>query len=206
MNVDRNPFPPLYSTSSIEDEPKVHSVPWTTGIIGAITLGVLVFFFLTTFFFLYVSRVEKSIFENEVTSVLDELQQVSDSAHSMSSLPAQTIRPDQLVVDGDAIQKWREGNESVKRRATTLCLYVLAGLVVVTLVAAYLLPAGQRLSILGGVWLRALVYLTFIGLIEWLFLTIVTSQFKIISVVQIKQDLMKKVADAVIVQPEPYFT
>ena len=169
------------------------------GIISAITLGTLVFFFLTTFFFVYVSEVENEIFRDEVNTMLDEVQRVSDTVNANlnidSKRPRRTISTNEMRSNPDDVQRWKKRNDEVKANAIQLCLFVLGGLVVCTAISAYFLPEGQRFKLLGTVWLRALLYLTFIGTLEWLFLSIVTSQFKTVAIVQLKQKVMKKVSE-----------
>lgn len=176
-----------------------NKVKLNIGIISAITLGTLVFFFLTTFFFVYVSDVENEIFRDEVSAILDEVQRVSDTVDKTFNKEGKRVRlpipTNELRSNPEDVKNWKQRNDEVRSSAIQLCLLVLGGLLLCTAISAYFLPEGQRLELLGKVWLRALLYLTFIGTLEWLFLNIVTSQFKTVAIVKLKQKLMMRVQE-----------
>lgn len=166
---------------------------WTGKIVNlvmsACTLSVLVFVFLTIFFFTYVRTVERDIFRNEVGRVIDNVKESRDAANQYLGIPSRAPKTINVKVYPDDVKKWEQKNHDTLMSSITLCAIVFGALILLTGVMYYFFCID-----LMHIWGRALLYLVFIGLVEYMFLALVTSQFMTVSAVETKQKLLVKLS------------
>lgn len=162
---------------------------------SAITLSVLVFLFLSIFFVTYVSKVENEIFRDEVNQVLNEFQRVTENVES--NVPYHTPQPlavSELQVSDEEMSAWSDRNSKIIIESFKLVAIVFGSMVVLNVIIKLAFPQYISWMTVFSIVTRALVYLCFIGAAEFLFLRVVSSKYRTISTVEVKQKVFKKCA------------
>lgn len=152
---------------------------------SAVVLSVLVFTFLAVFFYTYVTRVEQEVFDASLVNVFDRL----DVDPNVTRVVLDTIPTDQPLDEG-ATLGWQRRNKVIETDTwvtVSLCL-----------LTAFLFSFGMSLFLPSmivwkQVWLRALFFLVFIALTEWMFLNLVTRAYETVSAVEVKRIISKKI-------------
>lgn len=163
---------------------------------SAITLSVFVFLFLSIFFVTYVSKVENQIFRDEVNQVLNEFQRVTDKVES--NIPYHTASPvsvSEIQVSDDEMNAWSDRNQKIIIESFKLVGIVFGSMIVLNVLIKLAFPQYISWMTVLRIVARAFLYLCFIGAAEFLFLRVVSSQYRTISTVEVKQKVFKKCAD-----------
>lgn len=186
----------IHYTKLNEPEPKSGVAKLLESILSAVTLSVLVFLFLSIFFVTYVNKVENQIFRDEVDQVLTEFERVADKVET--NLPYHTPQPilvSSTQVSDEEMKAWSQRNTNTMIDAFKLVAIVFGSMIFFNVVIKFAFPQYISWMSLFDISIRALVYLTFIGFVEFLFLRLVSSQYRTISTLEVKQKVLKKCSD-----------
>lgn len=154
---------------------------------SAVVLSSLVFTFLTIFFYTYVTNVERSVFDSELVNTFDSLSVDPKSTRFvLDSIPSETNTETREKVR----KEWQQRNESIQYDSWSLVSVVFGLCIVFSIVMSLLF----NFSIFQ-LWVRSLIYLSFIGLTEFMFLLLVTREYSSVSPVRVKRIIGEKVRD-----------
>lgn len=149
---------------------------------SAVVLSTLVFIFLTVFFYTYVKTVENDVFKIEVNEVFN----IFFKSNYSKTFFQKDEKNDQQSNENE-IKKWEERNNNLIKDSIYLAMYVFFA----CLLICGFLWWWKGIS-LDEIWLTSLIYLIFIGLTEFLFLTLITREYRTISAVEIKNKVLSK--------------
>jgi hypothetical protein len=173
---------------------------WVSGFIAMITQIILIFSFLTVFFFVYVVNVEKQEFRKQLNLIVDNLLE-----DIMKDLPQMVDKSDMnkdmvnFMVNGiidvaqekiimetkDSSNDVRDNNLQVRNKAYKT-LVILIGCIVI--VSITLLVLGFCLSLKNSIK-ESLLGVLYIGLTELIFLTIITRKYVSVDPNSIRREL-----------------
>lgn len=161
----------------------------------------LVFSFLTIFFFVYVTKIEKEEFQKQMNLIVDNIMDdvVNDLLNLVNSNSPLSKEDTNILVNGiidvmeekitfeakDSIQDITKINSNVKSKAFSSLATVLLGVVIITvifLILGFCLPIKQNIK-------EALIAVIFVGLTEFSFLTFIASKYISASPNKVKRNL-----------------
>ena len=153
---------------------------------SAVVLSALVFTFLAVFFYTYVSKVERDVFETELVSTFDSLSiDPKTTRFILESIPSADTESEKLQREN---REWKQRNQTIENDSWYLVSIVFGSCIVFSILMSLLF----KFSIFQ-LWVRSLIYLTFIGLTEFMFLLLVTREYSSVSPVRVKRIIGDKV-------------
>lgn len=161
----------------------------------------LVFSFLTIFFFVYVTKIEKEEFKKQMNLVVDNIMDdvVNGMQNLLNSNSPLSKENTNILVNGiidvmeekitieakDSIQDIAKINSDVKSKAFSSLTTVLLGVVIIAvifLILGFCIPIKQNIK-------EALIAVVFVGLTEFSFLTFIASKYISASPNKVKRNL-----------------
>lgn len=161
----------------------------------------LVFSFLTIFFFVYVTKIEKEEFKKQMNLVVDNIMDdvVNGMPNLLNSNSPLSKENTNILVNGiidvmeekitieakDSIQDIAKINSDVKSKAFSSLTTVLLGVVIIAvifLILGFCIPIKQNIK-------EALIAVVFVGLTEFSFLTFIASKYISASPNKVKRNL-----------------
>ena len=161
----------------------------------------LVFSFLTIFFFVYVTKIEKEEFKKQMNLVVDNIMDdvVNGMPNLLNSNSPLSKENTNILVNGiidvmeekitieakDSIQDIAKINSDVKSKAFSSLTTVLLGVVIIAvifLILGFCIPIKQNIK-------EALIAVIFVGLTEFSFLTFIASKYISASPNKVKRNL-----------------
>lgn len=142
--------------------------------------SIILFTFLSLFFFLYISKVEQKAFEDELSGLIgDNLMKALDKVPKTVLLPTlQTILPElqsiqQLYVDETMFTK--ESNLLVKFSSAFVVLLMLS--IFITIIMTLKFGCDRSVKNVGYVVLENVVIFAFVGMVEYTFFTKIAMKY-----------------------------